>query len=104
MLITSNGSTPYTNNLSGGKRQDVPFPGSWYVTEFEPYNHAYLTDIEENNGVITFQFTNTATGIKTPESETVLQEGQWYNLLGQPIDTQSYHGVAIRNGTKKIIW
>ena len=81
----------------------VVLPGSWYVTEFEPYNHAYLTDIEENNGVITFQFTNTATGIKTPESEAVLQDGQWYNLLGQPIDTQSYRGVAIRKDGKVIM-
>lgn len=103
MLITSNGSTPYTNNLSGGKRQDVPFPGSWYVTEFEPYNHAYLTDIEENNGVITFQFTNTATNIETPSVEAIPIDGQWYNLLGQPIDTQSYRGVAIRKDGKVIM-
>jgi hypothetical protein len=94
-LLAANGSTPYTTNLSGGKRQDVPFPGSWFVTEFEPYEHAYLTDIEENNSVITFQFINTSTDMESPRVEALPAEGLWYNLLGQPVDIQSYHGVVV---------
>ena len=94
-LLAANGSTPYTSNLQGGKRQDVPFPGSWYITEFEPYPYAYLTDIDENDGVITFQFTNTGTSIESPRVEPISPEGQWYDLLGQPIDVQFYRGVVV---------
>ena len=102
-LLAASGATPYTANLTGGKRQDVPFPGSWYVTEFKPYEHAYQTDIEENNGIITFQFTNTSTGIESPNVDSNLSDGKWYNLLGQPIDIHSYHGVAVSPQGKILI-
>ena len=94
-LLAANGTTPYTSNIYGGARQDVPFPGDWFVTDFEPYNHAYLTDIEEDNGVISFQFTNTTTGIELPNISSDLSDEKWYDLLGQPIDIQSYRGVAV---------
>ena len=95
MLVTANGSTPYTNNLSGGKRQDVPFPGSWEVTEYQPYSHTLLTNIAEEDGIITFLFTNTASSIDNPTIDKISGDGEWYNLLGQPIDIRNHHGIAI---------
>lgn len=103
-LITANGSTPYTSNLQGGKRQDVPFPGSWFVTEYEPYEHTDLTDIEENDGIISFQFTNTTyTHVEMPKVDMDINAHVWYNLLGQPVDIESHKGVAISKGQKIII-
>lgn len=94
-LLTANGSPPYTDNLSGGKRQDVPFPGAWSVTEFEPYANAYLSNIEEGNGVISFDFTNTSyTDVAAPVVD-IHADGRWYNLLGQAVDIQSYKGVVV---------
>ena len=95
MLVTANGSTPYTNNLSGGKRLDVPFPGSWEVTEYQPYSHTSLTNIAEEDGIITFLFTNTASSIENPTIDKISGDGEWYNLLGQPIDIRNHHGIAI---------
>ena len=102
-LLAANGSTPYTSNLTGGKRQDVPFPGSWYVTEFEPYTHAYLSNIEEADGVISFDFTNTVyTDVASPVVDTKA-DGMWHNLLGQPVDIQSYKGVAVSRQGKVLV-
>ena len=97
LLVAANGATPYTNDYNGGKRQDVPFPGSWYVTDYEPYEHASLSDIEEKDGVVTFQFTNKTTGVEVPVINDLYKGGQWYNVLGQPIDIQSYRGVAVHS-------
>ena len=103
-LLTANGSTPFTKNLSGGKRQDVPFPGDWNITEYEPYAHVSLTEIEEVDGVISFNFTNTTyTDVQSPEVEMEMTEGVWYNLLGQPVDIQSYKGVVISKQCKLLV-
>ena len=103
-LITANGSTPYTKNMDGGARQDVPFPGSWNVTEYEPYAHVSLTEIEEVDGVISFNFTNTTyTDVQSPSVEMDMTEGVWYNLLGQPVDVRSYKGVVISQQGKALL-
>ena len=99
-LLSATGSTPYTRSLTGGARQDVPFPGSWYITEFEPYAHATLTEIEEEEGVIRFQFTNDSyTAVQSPNASA--EDGQWYNLLGIPVN-KNYRGVVIRKREKVI--
>lgn len=99
-LLAANGSAPYTKNMDGGARQDVPFPGSWNVTEYEPYAHVSLTEIEEENGVVRFQFTNgNYTHVLSPS--VGVEDGQWYNLLGMPVD-DSYQGIVIRKGEKRV--
>ena len=99
-LLAANGSAPYTKNMDGGARQDVPFPGSWNVTEYEPYAHVSLTEIEEENGVVRFQFTNgNYTHVLSPS--VGIEDGQWYNLLGMPVD-DSYQGIVIRKGEKRV--
>ena len=103
LLVAANGSTPYTNSLVGGKRQDVPFPGSWYVTEFQPYPHTLLTDIEDDNGIISFLFTNTTTGISTPSTSDINWACQWYNIMGQAVDIRQYHGIVISKQGKVLI-
>ena len=103
-LITANGSTPYTNNLNGGARQDVPFPGDWEYTEYAPYAHTQLTNIQELNGVISFDFTNTIyTDVQSPSVEMDMTEGVWYNLLGQPVDIHSYKGIVISQQGKVLV-
>ena len=103
-LITANGSTPYTSSLKGGTRQDVPFPGKLEYTEYAPYAHTQLTNIQEVDGVISFDFTNsTYTNIESPKADLDINANVWYNLLGQPVDIHSYKGVAISKGKKIII-
>ena len=65
------------------------------MTEFEPYNHASLTNIAEEDGIITFLFTNTASNIESPTIDKISLDDEWYNILGQPIDIQNHHGIAI---------
>lgn len=104
-LMTADGSTPYTTGTTGGKRQNVPFPGSKEYTEYAPYNHTQLTNIQEIDSVISFDFTNTTyTAIESPSVDMHIMDGVWYNLLGQPIkDIQSYKGIAISKDKKVII-
>ena len=103
-LLAANGSTPFTNNLTGGKRQDVPFPGDWNITEYEPYAHVSLTEIEEVDGVISFDFTNTTyTDVQSPMVEMDMTEGVWYNILGQLVDIQSYKGIVISKQGKVLL-
>ena len=103
-LITANGSTPYTDNRNGGARQDVPFPGDAEYTEYAPYAHTQLTNIQELDGVISFDFTNTTyTDVQSPSVEMDMTEGVWYNLLGQPVDIRSYKGVVISKLGKALL-
>lgn len=102
-LVTATGGTPYTNSLVGGMRNDVPFPGEWEVTEFQPYPHCSLTEITETDNIITFRFTNTATSLESPTTETILLDGIWYNILGQPIDIHTHHGIAISKQGKVFV-
>lgn len=103
-LLAATGATPFTDNLSGGARQDVPFPSDWNITEYEPYAHISLTEIEEVDGVISFDFTNTTyTDVQSPSVEMDMTEGVWYNLLGQPVDVRSYKGVVISQQGKALL-
>ena len=102
-LVTATGATPYTNSLVGGMRNDVPFPGEWEVDEFKPYPHCSLTEITETDNIITFRFTNTATSLESPTTETILLDGIWYNILGQPIDIHTHHGIAISKQGKVFV-
>ena len=103
-LLAATGATPYTDNRNGGARQDVPFPGDWNITEYEPYAHISLTEIEEVDGVISFDFTNTTyTDVQSPSVEMDMTEGVWYNLLGQPVDVRSYKGVVISQQGKALL-
>ena len=101
--MTATGGTPYTNSLVGGMRNDVPFPGEWEVDEFKPYPHCSLTEITETDNIITFRFTNTATSLESPTTETILLDGIWYNILGQPIDIHTHHGIAISKQGKVFV-
>lgn len=103
-LMSANGSTPYTSNLRGGARQDVPFPGKLEYTEYAPYAHTQLTNIQENEGVISFDFQNTTyTNVEAPKVDVDITTINWYNILGQPIDIQTYKGIAISKDRKVII-
>ena len=103
-LITANGSTPYTSSLEGGERQEVPFPGKLEYTEYAPYEHTQFTNIQEQDGVISFDFTNTTyTDVQSPSVEMDMTEGTWYNLLGQPVDIRSYKGVVISQQGKALL-
>ena len=102
-LITADGSTPYTEG-SKGNRQKVPFPGTLGYTEYNPYAHTRLTNIKEVGGVISFDFINTTyTDLESPIVDKDLMEGTWFNLLGQPIDVQTYKGIAIQKGKKVLL-
>jgi len=103
LLVTSNGSAPYTSDLHGGRRQDVPFPGSWFVTDFEPYQHATLNDIEEDNDIISFKFTNTTTSIESPTIVNPAVNNKWYDILGQPVDITSYSGLVVGEDGKILL-
>ena len=74
------------------------------MTEYEPYAHVSLTEIEEVDGVISFNFTNTTyTDVQSPSVEMDMTEGVWYNLLGQPVDIRSYKGVVISQQGKALL-
>lgn len=103
-LLAATGATPYTDNRNGGARQDVPFPGDFEYTEYAPYAHTQLTNIQELDGVISFDFTNTTyTDVQSPSVEMDMTEGVWYNLLGQPVDVRSYKGVVISQQGKALL-
>lgn len=102
-LIAANGSTPYTSDMRGGTRQDVPFPGRLEYTEYAPYEHTILKDISEKEGIISFYFENmNPTSIISPSVE-INSNGLWYNLMGQVINPLSYHGLVIHNGKKILL-
>ena len=71
-LIAANGSTPYTSDMRGGTRQDVPFPGRLEYTEYAPYEHTMLKDISEKEGTISFYFENmNPTSIISPSVDEI---------------------------------
>lgn len=94
-------SSPYTTNKA---KPEVPFPGSTNQTKYEPFKeYNGLYNIQETNGIITCDFTttNNATDVETVPipNESVV----WYNLLGQPVDIQSYKGIAISKQGKVLV-
>ena len=96
-------SSPYTTDKS---KPEVPFPGSKNVTQLETFSDLNgIKNILETDGLITCDFvtvTPTSIDIIPPLSDPLFA-GQWYNLMGQPIDPQSYHGIVIHNGEKIFI-
>jgi hypothetical protein len=61
-----------------------------------------LENIQEINGLITCEFITT-TQPTSVENVTIPLTGQWYNVLGQPIDPESYIGIGINNGKKYLL-
>ena len=96
-------SSPYTTEKP---KPEVPFPGSKNVTQFETFSALNrIENILETDGLITCDFvtvTPTSIDIIPPLSDPLFA-GQWYNLMGQPIDPQSYHGIVIHNGEKVLL-
>ena len=104
LLVSANKmSSPYTTDKP---KPEVPFPGSKNVTQFETFSALNrIENILETDGLITCDFvtvTPTSIDIIPPLSDPLFA-GQWYNLMGQPIDPQSYHGIVIHNGEKVLL-
>jgi hypothetical protein len=92
-------SSPYTTTKP---KPEVPFPGSGKITTYESFPHNKLENIQEINGLITCEFITT-TQPTSVENVTIPLTGQWYNVLGQPIDPESYIGIGINNGKKYLL-
>ena len=97
-------SSPYTTDKP---KPEVPFPGSKNVTQYETFSNLNrIENIQEINGLITCDFVTqspTVSDIMTPSVSRPSFAGQWYNLMGQPIDPLSYHGIVIHNGEKMLL-
>ena len=97
-------SSPYTTT---DPKPEVPFPGSKNITQYVTFSNLNsLENIQEINGLITCDFVTqspTVSDIVTPSVSRPSFAGQWYNLMGQPIDPQSYHGIVIYNGEKMLL-
>ena len=92
-------SSPYTTTKP---KPEVPFPGSKNITQYTPFAHNGLYNIQETNGIITFDFTTTTvqSGV---EDITIDTTGIWYDLLGNVIDPTTYKGIVIHNKQKYIL-
>ena len=102
-LITASSETPLTYDTKGKMREDVPFPGSEEVPTLALSPKAILQNItEQSDGTITFSFTTTSTPTGINQEETTIQQG-CYNVLGQPIDPNTYQGVVIQNDRKYVV-
>lgn len=97
-------SSPYTTT---DPKPEVPFPGSKNITQYVTFSNLNsLENIQEINGLITCDFVTqspTVSDIMTPSVSRPSFAGQWYNLMGQPVDPQSYHGIVIHNGEKMLL-
>ena len=97
-------SSPYTTT---DPKPEVPFPGSKNITQYVTFSNLNsLENIQEINGLITCDFVTqspTVSDIVTPSVSRPSFAGQWYNLMGQPVDPQSYHGIVIHNGEKMLL-
>ena len=97
-------SSPYTTDKP---KPEVPFPGLKNVTQYDFFpNLNRIENIQEINGLITCDFVTespTNIDIVTPSLPLHSSAGQWYNIMGQPIDPQSYHGIVIHNGEKILL-
>lgn len=92
-------SSPFTEEKP---KPEVPFPGKSQVTQFAPFVHSMLENIQESpEGIITFDYFTEGTSV-----ENIIvapHNGIWYNILGQPIDPKNYKGVAIHNNKKYLL-
>ena len=104
LMCAQEDAYPYTTSE---ERPEVPFPGTSNQTEFISFSPVnYLENIQETaEGMITFDF---VTENKTPVENLDIQTNQtsqssaWYNLLGQPINPETYKGIVI-HGNKKYL-
>lgn len=99
LISAVSASSPYTKDKP---KPEVPFPGSKNITKYTPFSHNGLYNIQEVNGLITCEFATTTVS-SAVESIRIPLMGQWYNILGQPIDPNSYKGVAIHNNKKYLL-
>ena len=94
-------SSPYT---TGKEKPEVPFPGSSKQTKYEPFKgYNGLYNIQETNGVITCDFTTTNNATDVEMVPVADESVVWYNLLGQPVDIQSYKGIAVSKQGKVLV-
>ena len=105
LLVSSvKASSPYTTT---DPKPEVPFPGSKNITQYETFpNLNSIENIQEINNLITCDFVTkspTVLDIITPSLSRPSFAGQCYNLMGQPVDPQSYHGIVIHNGEKILL-
>ena len=104
LVPAENKSSPYTTTKP---KPEVPFPGSANVTKYETFSNLNrIENIQEINGLITCDFVTkspTALDIIIPSLSRPSFAGQCYNLMGQPVDPQSYHGIVIYNGEKMLL-
>ena len=94
-------SSPYTTDKA---KPEVPFPGSTNQTKYEPFKgYNGLYNIQETNGVITCDFTTTNNATDVEMVPVADESVVWYNLLGQPVDIQSYKGIAVSKQGKVLV-
>ena len=99
LISAVSASSPFTEDK---QKPEVPFPGSKNITKYAPFSHNGLYNIQESNGLITCEF-STITIPSSVENLPVTLSGQWYNIFGQPIDPQTYKGIAIHNNKKYLL-
>ena len=92
-------SSPYTTTKP---KPEVPFPGSKNITKYAPFTHNGLSNIQETNGIITFDFTTT-TVQSSVENIFINPTGVWYDILGNLIDPTTYKGIVIHNNQKYLL-
>lgn len=99
LLSAKKTSSPYTTTQP---KPEVPFPGSGKITKYATFSHNGLENIQETNGLITCDFITTTI---PSDVENVVNplKGQCYNILGQPIDPNTYKGITIQNGKKYLL-
>ncbi len=109
-IIEADGKSGYSRNWANGKPGDA-FPTG--AQEYKPFTNYPITNITEENGIITFDFMgggeeNVLDGIEDifPEEEKIIAI---YNLLGQPQTTtelseltQGIYIIRTNKTTKKI--
>ena len=92
-------SSPYTTTKP---KPEVPFPGSKNITQYTPFAHNGLYNIQETNGIITCDFTTT-TIQSNVENITINPTGVWYDILGNVINPTTYKGIVIHNNQKYLL-
>ena len=73
----------------------------YFTNIYSKYNGLY--NIQETNGVITCDFTTTNNATDVEMVPVADESVVWYNLLGQPVDIQSYKGVAVSKQGKVLV-
>lgn len=102
-LVSASGDVPYTADVLGAEREDVPFPGSYAVSMLALSPKAVLQDItEQSDGSITFSFTKIDEPTGIGETMTIHPQG-CYNVLGQSVDAATYQGIVIQDGKVQLL-